>query len=138
MRRVFVDTDVILDLATGREPFVHASRKIMALLECGQSAGFVSSNVITNVYYVLRKLSSDAKARAFIMAILGYLFVVPVDHENVLQALQSPFRDFEDGVQHFSAKTNQCDCIITRNIDDYGSSEIPVYDPQGFLALFMQ
>lgn len=138
MRRVFVDTDVILDLATGREPFVRDSRNVLALLERGRASGFVSSNVITNVYYILRKLGSDEKARMFIKALLSYLFIVPVDHQHVLQALDSPFKDFEDAVQHFSAKANQCDCIVSRNLDDYTHSEITVLDPKGFLALFMQ
>jgi predicted nucleic acid-binding protein len=138
MRRVFVDTDVILDLATGREPFVRDSHNVLAVLERGRASGFVSSNVITYVYYILRKLGSDEKARIFIQALLSYLFIVPVDHQNVLQALDSPFKDFEDAVQHFSARTNQCDCIVTRNLDGYTNSGITVLDPKGFLALFMQ
>jgi predicted nucleic acid-binding protein len=132
--RVFVDSDVVLDVALARQPFLDASKVVLSLLENGRAVGFISSNSITNIYYILRKAGGDQKARGFLTSILKYLTVIPVDHNCILTALRSDFGDFEDGVQHFAALSNQCECIVTRNVEDYTKSELNVYLPIEFLS----
>lgn len=134
--RVFVDSDVILDVATGRTPFVDHSAPVLAAMENGRFLGFVSSNSVTNIYYVLRKIGTHEKAKRFIGSILTYLSVLPVRHATILDALASGFPDFEDAVQHRCALDNLCECIVTRNGHDYRTSVIPVYTPLEFLATF--
>ena len=55
IKRVFVDSDVILDVALAREPFAQNSNLVLAILEQRRCVGVISSNLVTNVYYVLRK-----------------------------------------------------------------------------------
>ncbi|MDG3556648.1 PIN domain-containing protein [Acinetobacter bereziniae] len=59
--RIFIDSDVILDVALARQPFVKASQIVLALCEKGQFTGCVSSNSIANIYYILRKLGMMKK-----------------------------------------------------------------------------
>ena len=136
IRRLFIDTDIVLDVALAREPFVSASSMILAMAENNVVTGTMSSNAIANVYYVLRKAGGDAKARAFIGKLLHYLTVITIDHQNVLDALISDFSDFEDALQNCSAVENQCDYIITRNTNDYKNSALRVATPEEFLQLF--
>ena len=58
-----------------------------------------------------------------------------VDASVVRQALDSGFTDFEDALQHFSAKAVNADCIVTRNKKDFECSEIPVYELDEFMQL---
>jgi predicted nucleic acid-binding protein len=134
--RIFLDSDVILDVALARQPFVEASKVVLSLLENGRAVGFISSNSVTNIYYVLRKAGGDSKARGFILSLLKYLSVVSIDHGCILNALKSEFTDFEDGVQHFAALSNQCDCIVTRNVEDFRKSDVNVYLPIEFLSSY--
>ena len=136
IKKVFIDSDIILDVATGRIPFVEYSKTALALIENGFALGVVSSNSITNIYYILRKISSNEKAKSFIKTILEYISVISVDHENIQNALESKFVDFEDGVQNYCALKNRCDLILTRNIKDYTFSELQVLEPNEFLALY--
>jgi predicted nucleic acid-binding protein len=136
IKRVLMDPDVILDIALAREPFVEHSSMVLAIFEQKRCAGVVSSNILTNVYYVLRKLSSNSQARDFIRDLLQIVEVVSVNHNTVLEALDSEFTDFEDGIQHFAALEARCDCIVTRNSADYVKAAIPVYSPLEFIALF--
>jgi predicted nucleic acid-binding protein len=138
MKRVFVDTDVLLDLALAREPYLKSSKLVLALLENNIAIGFISSNEVANIYYILRKLGGDQNARKFISEIIRYLTVISIDHADVLNSLKSDFADFEDSLQHFSACRNQCDCIVTRNVDDYKHSEVNVYSPIEFLAIYKE
>ena len=137
MKRVFVDTDLLLDVALARQPILEMSRMVLALLENNIAIGFVSSNCIANIYYILRKAGGDEKARTFISKIMEYLTVISIEHSDVVAALKSGFSDFEDGLQHFSAMRNQCGCIVTRNNDDYKNSKIAVYSPRDFLSLYI-
>jgi predicted nucleic acid-binding protein len=136
IRRVFVDTDVILDTALARKPFFKASRMVLALLENRQAIGFISSNAVGNIYYILRKAGGDEKARWFLRELMKYLTVIPMDHSHIIEALDSKFTDFEDALQNFTALRNQCECIVTRNTADYIHSSLPVYSPLEFLHLF--
>ena len=136
IKRVFIDSDIILDVATGRMPFVQNSKIVLSIIENGKAFGMISSNSVTNIYYILRRLSSDEKARIFIKKILKYIDVISADHKNILDALDSKFNDFEDAVQNYSALSNLCDCIITRNTEDYKKSELTIYSPIEFISQF--
>jgi predicted nucleic acid-binding protein len=138
IKRVFVDTDVILDVALAREPFVESSKLVLVLLENNIAIGFISSNEVANIYYILRKVGGDQNARKFISEIIKYLTVISIDHSDVINSLRSEFIDFEDSLQHFSAFRNQCDCIVTRNVDDYKHSEVNVYSPIEYLSIYKE
>lgn len=136
IKKIFIDSDVILDVATGRMPFVEYSKAALSLIEHGYAMGVISSNSITNIYYILRKISTNDKARSFIKTILKYISVITVDHDSILTAIDSKFMDFEDGVQNYCALKNQCDLILTRNTRDYTLSELQVLEPKEFVALY--
>ena len=136
IKKVFIDTDVILDVALAREPFFFASKIILAMAENNIIIGAISSNCVANIYYILRKSGGDNKARKFILNIVKYITVIAIDHQNVLEALKSKFSDFEDALQHSSAVENRCEYIITRNIEDYKSSKIKVLLPEEFIVMF--
>ena len=136
MKKVFIDSDIILDIATGREPFFIDSTAVLSLIENGYAIGVISSNSITNIYYILRKISTSEKAKKFIKTILKCISIISVEHQDIQNALESKFKDFEDGVQHFCAKRNRCDYIVTRNVKDYVFSDVEVIEPKEFILLF--
>ncbi|HPO01761.1 MAG TPA: PIN domain-containing protein [Treponemataceae bacterium] len=136
IKKVFIDSDIILDVALARDPFFTASRIVLAMAENNLVIGHVSSNCIANIYYILRKTGGDANARKFILNIVKYITVITIDHQNVLEALKSKFSDFEDALQHCSAVENQCEYIITRNVEDYKNSKIKVVLPEEFIKMY--
>ena len=64
IKRVFIDTDVVLDVALAREPFFSGSKTILAMAETNVIIGKISSNCIANIYYILRKSGGDKIGRA--------------------------------------------------------------------------
>ena len=44
------------------------------------------------------------------------------------------FKDFEDGIQYYTALESQAGSIITRNLRNFKHSTIPVMSPKEFLA----
>jgi predicted nucleic acid-binding protein len=138
IRHVFVDTDVLLDVALAREPFISASTQVVSILENNLAIGYVSSIEIANIYYILRKFGGEEKARLFISNIVSFLTVIPVDHSDVLLGLKSDFSDFEDSLQSFSALRNRCDCIVSRNVEDYSHAKTELYTPIEFLEMYKE
>jgi predicted nucleic acid-binding protein len=134
--RVLIDSDVVLDVATGREPFVHESKRVLAHMEARQALGLVSAHSVTTMFYILRKLGGSEKALDFLSNLLTIVSVATEGHNDIVQALESGFSDFEDAVQHECARSNGCGAIVTRNADDFEPSRIPVYSPREYLALY--
>ena len=88
IKKVFIDTDVVLDVALAREPFFSASKMILAMAENNIVIGNTSSNCIANIYYILRKIGGDDNARKFITNIIQYISIITINHQNVLEALK--------------------------------------------------
>jgi predicted nucleic acid-binding protein len=132
----FLDSDVILDVALAREPFVSESKTVLVMAQLRHFLGFTSSVCVANIYYILRKKAGDGRARDFLSRLLSFVTVLPVDHQLILEALKSPLGDFEDAMQYIAARRNNCDCIITRNTADYQKTSAGVYAPAEFLLLY--
>jgi predicted nucleic acid-binding protein len=132
--KLFFDSDVILDIATNREPFSVPAAVLLSKIEQKEYGGYTSSTVITNVYYVQRKLESHSKSIQFIKKLRLILKILAVDDEIIQKALESSFKDFEDGIQYQTALKHRVDFFITRNIEDYKKSRIAYYTPEEFLS----
>ncbi|GEM_PF-5138980 len=47
--KAYVDSDIVLDVGTGRQPFFENSKTMMNIIESSYSLGYVSANSITNI-----------------------------------------------------------------------------------------
>ena len=134
MKRVLIDTDVILDFFFDREPFSHNAAKVLSLCESGEIRGFITSVIISNVYYLLRQNSTHEKVIEKLTQLVTITEVLSTDKDVILKALNSNFRDFEDALQNYSAELNgQIDLIITRNIKDFKNSSLGIMTPENYL-----
>ncbi len=136
MYKVLVDTDVILDFITKREPFNNEAAKLFNLADKRQIDLYVSSLCLNNIYYLLRKIIGHKKTIETLQKLIDIADVLSVDKKVVLSALNSKFNDFEDAIQHFSAvEDGNIDVIVTRNLKDYKQSKIPVMTAKSFVSL---
>ena len=133
--KIFLDTDVALDHLADRQPFAEYAHRLFALAETGELTICVSSLSFSNLYYILRKLKGHADALALLGKLKLLVRVSDVGESEIQSALSSQFKDFEDAIQHFAAKAESgISAIVTRNKDDYSTSEILVLSPDEFLA----
>lgn len=129
---VYIDSDVILDVLLGREEFLMASSQVMNLCEIREISGHTTVLAITNIFYILNRYHA-ANAKKAIKALREILIVLPVSDLELDKALNSSFRDFEDGVQNFTAESHGCEVIITRNKKDFSHSQLRVLTPGEYL-----
>jgi len=131
--KIFLDTNVILDVLTKREPFYINSAKVLTLVNEKIVSGYISAITVNNVYYILRKLKDKDTAKNFIKEILESFETIPLTKDILTQANKISTRDFEDGIQFFSALGYGCDFLITRNDKDYPSLGIRIMTPTEFI-----
>jgi len=133
--KIFIDTDVILDVAFERKPFFYYSQKILSLVEKNYFTGFTSSLILANCYYIISNNKNRNIAQKTISKLRSILTILPFTDKEIGESLNSNISDFEDGVQYFIAVNNGLDTIITRNIRDYKKVNINVFLPNDFLSL---
>ncbi|SMO34077.1 PIN domain-containing protein [Gracilimonas mengyeensis] len=136
MDKVFLDTDVLIDFLIDREPFATYAAEIMSLADKGSIQVSVSALSINNIHYIIRKYLSEKKTRDILGDLLAMIEILKVDKQDIQQALVSPFKDFEDAIQHSVAtQEGELEVIITRNIKDYKKAAIQVFSPEQYLKL---
>ena len=135
--KLFVDSDVLLDVILNREPFVDQSIELFFHRSKETVQLFTSSSIIINTQYIGEKLTGRAHAKIGMKKLLNFLEIVNPAKESILRAYDSNFTDIEDGIQHFTALDEDIDYFITRNTKDFRMNEahLPVLTPSQFLKL---
>ncbi|MEA3496915.1 MAG: PIN domain-containing protein [Bacteroidota bacterium] len=136
MKRILIDTDVILDFFFDRKPHSDNATIILNLCQRGELQGFITAVIISNTYYLLRRTAKHEKVIEKLKQLLTITPVLQMDRQVIEKALNSEFKDFEDALQNFSAiNYGKIEVIITRNVKDYKKSEIGVLTPESFVKL---
>lgn len=138
MRKVFLDTNVVIDFLAVRKDFVVDAARIMSLAYKGMISVSASAMTFSTASYVLARhhANSNEDIRLTISDFIRICHVTVVDENSVMFAVKGLFSDFEDAMQYESASKAGCEIIVTRNADDFVSSEIPVMSPKEFLNRF--
>ena len=137
MKRVFIDTNVLIDLLADRKPFSKHAIEIFIHAEKGRIALFVSSHSIATTHYLLKKYIDEKQLRSVLSDLLDYVSVVPLDIDLLKKGLRSKHADFEDALQIICASSAGCvDGLVTRNIRDFRGAEIPVMTPEELCMQF--
>ncbi len=133
MKKIFIDSDIILDLLAKREPHYIFAAKLFTLIDQKKLNGFTSPIVFANLHYLLKKNSSNSVALKSLRKLKTLINILPVDEKVIEQALNSDFTDFEDAIQYFTSVNNGINILITRNKVDYKKGKIIVVTAEEFL-----
>jgi predicted nucleic acid-binding protein len=133
MDKVFIDTDIALDLLSQREPYYEAAARLFTLSDKGKIAIYISSLSFSNLHYLLTKQYNASESRRILNSFKVLVRVLAVDDKIIDLALSSKFADFEDAIQYFTAIENGISNLLTRNIKDYAQSRIAVLTAETYL-----
>jgi predicted nucleic acid-binding protein len=131
--QVFLDTNVVLDLALNRTEFVKDAESIFSLKDRGKIDIHISALTLSTVAYFADKHKQDPFV--IVGKFIDWINIIDLETIFFKQVIASDFLDFEDGLQYFSAiKVKGIEAIITRNVKDFKTSVIPVLTPAQFLS----
>ena len=120
-----------------REPFYNSAEKVIGLSQGGIGL-FISASTITDIYYIVRKSTGNKKtAITLIKDLLENIDIAAVTGNEIRQAINLDWGDFEDAVQYAAGETIAVDYIVTRNKKDFASAVLPVVTPDELLELLI-
>ena len=134
MNKVFVDTDVILDLLARRIPHFHFSAVLFTFAEMKKLELYTTPLILANTFYILRKQLGNDSAKNAVRKLRILLHVIYSTESVIDKALNSEFSNFEDAIQYYTALEYQIPVILTRNIRDYKKASVIVQTPESYLV----
>ncbi len=134
MRKVFLDTNILIDLLADRQPFSKYAIAIFTLAEKMEIELYMSAISFANTHYLLKKHIGDDILRQVLVQLFAYLKIVSLNQTIIQKSLKSNHKDFEDALQmHSSYEILDLYCIVTRNIKDFKGCDVIVFTPEDFL-----
>lgn len=135
MKKIFVDTNVLLDVILNREAFRDAASVVWADCETGKARGMIAAVSLNNIHYIAAKRLGKEKALQAVRILLGIFTVVPLDEKVLRLAVDLPQKDFEDALQLYSAVLGKADVLVTRDMGHFATDLLPVVSPAGYAGM---
>lgn len=132
--KVFIDTNIVLDLLLQRRNFLINAEKIFSLAYKGKIVLYFSAVSFVSVTYYLGK-HTNKDIKAVLEDLCKIVKILPFNQRIIENTLHSNFKDIEDGYQYFTAKENNIHIMITRNVKDFLVDDISVVTPEEFLMI---
>ena len=134
MERLFLDTNIVIDLLAKRVPFYKEAQDLFTLGDKKEVQLFISALTFANPYYSISKHHKAVETRRHLANFKVLVTVLPIDNKIIELSLASEFADFEDGLQYFTALEHNVDILITRNKKDFRNAQIPILSAGEYLS----
>lgn len=134
--RVLIDTNVIIDALTSREPWKESAEKIFIMAANHVMEMYITASSATDIYYLVKKyMHSAEKAKQVMGKLYSLVGILSVSEAECIEALVSAVIDYEDAVVERTALKTDMDYIITRNVKDFQQGVVKAILPDDFIAL---
>lgn len=133
MKNLLIDTNIIIDLLAKRKDFYQEVQELFTLADENEVNLYISSLTFANTHYVLSKELNADQIRKVLIKFKLLVKILPLDDRILELALSSDFKDFEDGIQYYTALENKLEIIITRNKKDFKTAKLPVLTAKEYL-----
>jgi len=132
MKKIFLDANILIDIADDARPSSHESAKLFRYLiqNSKDFELYTSCDLITSVYYLLKKPLGKAKSLEQLKIMNSIIKVIEFGNDEIDEAIylmekDANFSDLEDTIQFVMARKERCDYIIT-NDQKFYSYEVPL------------
>ena len=134
--RVLIDTNVIIDALTSREPWKESAEKIFIMAATHVIEMYITASSATDIYYLVKKYMHGAEQAKQVMGKLySIVGILSVSEAECIEGLASAVIDYEDAVIERTALKADMNYIITRNVKDFQQGVVKAILPDDFIAL---
>lgn len=133
-KEILIDTNICIDAALFRKPYVSDALQIIELSESGILNENIAAHSFDSIFYILRKKYSVQKRYALIDELRSAFKVASISQKTIDEALKLRWPDFEDAIHYRAAMTAGCEAIVTRNPGDFKDADLAVLTPSQLLA----
>jgi len=136
--KVLIDTNVALDILLNRIEFYSNSVGIFVMAEKKLVIGYISASAVTDIFYIAQRKLGKKVIKEAIKKVLKIFYPATVTDNNIYQALDLGWDDFEDSLQYVVGEGLAVDYIVTRNTQDFTSCSINTVTSEQFLKIISQ
>lgn len=131
--KVVFDTNVLLDIALARKPFVTSSMAVWVRTAQSEHPPMIAPHSLATFYYIVRQAHGKGRAMDAVQDLLVTGQLISFDADCAARAFELGFSDFEDAMIASAAVSVEADWILTRNMSDFKISPVPCATPEDFL-----
>ncbi len=136
--KIFLDANILVTVLNKEYPLFPYAAKLLSLADKSGFEIYTSPICLAIAFYFAEKKSGGAMARKKIALLAEHMKVTTTDEDVVFKTIANKaIKDFEDGLEYYSAKGAMCKCIITQDGDDFFFSELEVLDAKTFLNKYV-
>ena len=96
MKKVYFDTNILLDFALKRKKFNTVAAQLIDLVLNEQIVGFINGASIITIHYIISKHRNRTLALEFVNDLMNIFEIAEFDKKIIQNALNSDFKDFEE------------------------------------------
>jgi len=136
--KIFLDTNIILDLLDQERPFAKESEILFGLIDNGTIQAYFSESVITTTDYVLTKKFTGIQRAGIVTDLLRLLTIIACTNSIVQNALLKNETDLEDAILYELALTEKLDYFISNDkqaLKKLSTKKLPVVSTKDFLKI---
>jgi predicted nucleic acid-binding protein len=133
--KILFDTNIVLDVLLLRKPYYTSATFLLSKVEQGNIRGYLCPTTITTIGYLITKIKGADEAKKLIKNILNIFELTELNKSIFETSCGHKINDFEDAVLHESARLNNIEAIVTRNVKDFKNASIKVYDPEELIGI---
>ena len=136
--KFFLDTNVLIDFILERPLFYQPAAMIISYAVERKIEVCVSAlSVVTANFICVERCKMPLDVYRLKMNFLRDIIdICSVDSSDIYRSYDSNWKDFEDGVQYFSAMRANVDYLVTRNVKDFEECDAKVISVDEACKLF--
>lgn len=131
--RVFLDTNLLIDVLELRQPFCATSQDVLDRCDALGADVFIAWHGLATAYYIHSRSVGEERAQEAMTEILDAAVVATVGDAEAHRAIELGFADFEDAMQTAAAEACAADVLVTRDPKGFVQSPLIVLSPEDFL-----
>lgn len=136
--KLFADANILVSVINKEYPLFTYTSRILSLADSAEFQVFTSPVCLAIAFYFAEKKFKAKIAKQKITVLCEHILITKTDEWSVKQTLENDaIKDFEDGLQYYSATNSSCDCIVTEDVNDFYFSKIEVLKSEHFFLKYM-
>ncbi|MDQ0639048.1 putative nucleic acid-binding protein [Pedobacter sp. W3I1] len=136
--KIFLDANVLVSVLNKEYPLFTYSSRILSLASHPKFEIYTSPLCLSIAFYFAGKKHKSQLAKQKIDLLCQHIKIAENSSQSVLDTLSNKLiHDFEDGLEYYAAKSVNCKCIITEDIEDFYFSEVEVLNCQEFFRRYL-
>lgn len=136
--KIFLDANILVAVLNKEYPLFSNAARILSLGSNNKYKIYTSPICLAIAFYFAEKKHGITTAKQKINLLANNIIVTDVGNDTVLAALQNKkVKDFEDGLEYYSAQKSKCTLIITEDVNDFHFADMEVLKSKDFVEKYL-